>query len=319
MMIHFILPGDTLENISEKIKLENPVYLKEFHNTYCRHEDFIQKDELIPGKRLLLPDLKRINEYNARNDAPFKSLERNPEIIFDPVGFAKDFKVKIKESTYDNGKTIENSFSYTVSLKWIKSEFNEHLFYFTKDQFSNLHDTKMGYLAIESMKSLGSIEVYVNSKGELLRSSVSKPILNSFSEIMDRLYDLFPDKYAAIYLEEFEYVVLNPALFDQKVKQDYFLKTYFSSFRTPFRNGKSSFEINFNSDSLPIQQTVNSLENQSEISLVQSLADDTRNDLSFTGNLTVLKDNGLIKNMNVCQSYKQYDIKYTTDFSLESV
>lgn len=318
MMIHFILPGDTLENIAEKIKLENPVYVKEFHNTYCRHEDFIEK-ELVPGKKLLLPDLKKINDYNARNDAPFKSLERNPEIIFDPVGFSNDFKVKIKESTNDGGKIIENGFSYVASLQWIKNEFNEHLFHFSKDQFSNLHDTKMSYLAVESMNCLGSVEVYVNSKGELVRTSVKKQILNNLNEIMAKLYDLFPDKYAAIYLEEFKYVVQNPVLFDQKMKQDYFLKTYFSSFRNPFRNGKSFFEINFNSDSLPIQQTVNSLENQSEISLVQSLADDTQNDLSFTGNLTVSKDNGLVKNMNVCQSYKQYDIKYTTDFSLESV
>jgi len=320
MMIHFILPGDTLENISEKIKLENPVYLKEFHNTYCRHEDFIQKDELIPGKRLLLPDLKKINEYNARNDAPFKSLERNPEIIFNPVGFAKDFKVKIKESTYDNGKTIENSFSYTVSLKWIKSELNEHLFYFTKDQFSNLHDTKMGYLAIESMKSLGSIEVYVNSKGELLRSSVSKPILNSFSEIMDRLYDLFPDKYAAIYLEEFEYVVLNPALFDQKMKQDYFLKNYFSSFRNPFKNGKSFFDIHFNTDLLNIQQTANSSENENEISLSQSLADNNNlSNIFFKGNLTVSKNNGMTKNMDIRHSYQQYGVQYTTSFGIDGI
>jgi len=318
MMIHFILPGDTLENIAEKIKLENPVYVKEFHNTYCRHEDYIEK-ELVPGKKLLLPDLKKINDYNARNDAPFKSLERNPEIIFDPVGFSNDFKVKIKESTNDGGKIIENGFSYVASLQWIKNEFNEHLFHFSKDQFSNLHDTKMSYLAVESMNCLGSVEVYVNSKGELVRTAVKKQIWNDLNEIMAKLYDLFPDKYAAIYLEEFKYVVQNPLLFDQKMKQDYFLKTYFSSFRNPFRNGKSFFEINFNSDSLPIQQTVNSLENQSEISLVQSLADDTQNDLSFTGNLTVSKDNGLIKNMNICQSYKQYDIKYTTDFSLESV
>ncbi|OCK53400.1 hypothetical protein BA768_02345 [Chryseobacterium sp. CBo1] len=318
MMIHFILPGDTLENIAEKIKLENPVYVKEFHNTYCRHEDFIEK-ELVPGKKLLLPDLKKINDYNARNDAPFKSLERNPEIIFDPVGFSNDFKVKIKESTNDGGKIIENAFSYVASLQWIKNEFNEHLFHFSKDQFSNLHDTKMSYLAVESMNCLGSVEVYVNSKGELVRTAVKNKILNDLNGIMAKLYDLFHDKYAAIYLEEFKYVVQNPVLFDQKMKQDYFLKTYFSSFRNPFRNGTSFFEINFNSDSLPIQQTVNSLENQNEISLVQSLADDTQNDLSFTGNLTLSKDNGLIKNMNVCQSYKQYDIKYTTDFSFEAV
>lgn len=50
MIVHFILSGETLESISEEINLENPVYLKEFHNTYCAREDFIQ-DTLIPGKK----------------------------------------------------------------------------------------------------------------------------------------------------------------------------------------------------------------------------------------------------------------------------
>lgn len=49
MIIHFILSGETLESISEEINLENPRYLKEFHNQHCAREDAIH-EKLIPGK-----------------------------------------------------------------------------------------------------------------------------------------------------------------------------------------------------------------------------------------------------------------------------
>jgi hypothetical protein len=49
MTVHFILSGETLESIAEEINLENPKYLKEFHNAHCAREDFIY-DDLVPRK-----------------------------------------------------------------------------------------------------------------------------------------------------------------------------------------------------------------------------------------------------------------------------
>ena len=90
----------------------------------------------------------------------WKNLNQlNPKIVFNPIGFNEKFKTTIKESSNAEGKTVEKSFSYVASLEWIKNELGEHLFHFTKDQFSNRNDTKMESLAIESMKSLYPIEV----------------------------------------------------------------------------------------------------------------------------------------------------------------
>lgn len=316
MMIHFILPGDTLENIAEKIRLENPVYLKEFHNQHCLKEDFIVHD-LIPGKKLLLPDLAKIKAYNDKNDAPFKSLELNPKIVFNPIGFNEKFKTTIKESSNAEGKTVEKSFSYTSSLQWMKNEFDEHIFHFTKDQFSNQNDTKMGSLANESMKSLYPIEVFVNAKGEILRTALKKETLNNFKQIKEKLLDFFPDKYAKIYLEEFEYVALNLDIFNQKMKEDLFLKSYFSSFRNPFENGKSFFEIYLNQSLLSIEQTVKLTDNKEEVLLNQTLKD--KNQDNFTGKITVAKNTGMIKTLQVSHSYKEFSILYSTEFSIENI
>lgn len=318
MMIHFILPGDTVENIAEKIRLENPVYLKEFHNQHCLKEDFIV-DDLIPGKKLLLPDFSKIKAYNDKNDAPFKSLELNPKIAFDPIGFNEKFKIKIKESSNAEGKTVENRFSYIASLQWIKNEFDDHLFHFTKDQFSNQNNTKMESLAIESMKSLYPIEVFVNPKGQILRTGITREVLKNFNQIKAKLLDFFPDKYAKIYLEEFEYVVLNPYVFDQKIKEDWFLKNYFSSFRNPFENGKSFFEMYLDKTLLNVQQTAKLYDSKEEILLHQTLKSKEENQDNFTGNVTVFKNNGMIESLNAVYSYKEFSVSYSTAFSIENI
>jgi len=318
MMIHFILPGDTLENIAEKIKLENPVYLKEFHNQHCLKEDFID-DDLIPGKKLLLPDFSKIKAYNDKNDAPFKSLELNPKIVFNPIGFNEKFKTTIKESSNAGGKVVENQFSYIASLQWIKNELGEHLFHFTKDQFSNQNETKMESLAIESLRPLYPIEVFVNAKGEILRVTLKKEILNNFNQIKGKLLDLFPDKYAKIYLEEFEYVVLNPDVFNQKMKEDWFLKSYFSSFRDPFENGKSFFELYLDKILLNIQQTAKLSDNKEEILLYQTLKSKEENQNDFTGNVTVSKNDGMIRSLNALYSYKEFSVSYSTEFSIKNI
>lgn len=318
MMVHFILPGDTLQKISEEIQLENSVYLKEFHNTHCAKEDFINND-LIPGKKLLLPDLAKIKAYNSKNDAPFKSPELNPKIDFIPVGFNQNFKVFFTESKNDEGKESKRKFSYVANLKWIKDEFNEHLFYFTKDQFSNLHESKMEYMAIETFRSILPIEVYVNSKGEILRTALTKETLKKFPEIKENLLDLFPDQYAKIYIEEFEYVVLNPEIFNKKMKEDWFLKMYFSSFRNPFKNGKSFFEINLNQSVINVQQFVEKTENEDEISIHQFAVKNEENSFRLNGNLIISKENGMIQKMNLSHSYKEYFVLYTTDFNLENI
>lgn len=318
MMIHFILPGDTLENIAEKIRLENPVYLKEFHNQHCLKEDFIV-DDLVPGKKLLLPDFTKIKTYNDKNDAPFKSPELNPKIVFNPIGFNKKFKTTIKESSIIDGKTVDKSFSYITSLQWIKNELGEHLFHFTKDQFSNRNNTKMESLAIESMKYLYPIEVFVNAKGEILRTALKKETLNNFNQIKEKLLDFFPDKYAEIYLEEFEYAVLNPDIFDQKMKEDWFLKNYFSYFRNPFENGKSFFELYLEKTVLNIQQTAKLTDNKEEILLHQTLKNKEENQDDFTGNLSVSKNNGMIKSLNAVYSYKEFSVSYSTEFSIENI
>ncbi|GEN78121.1 hypothetical protein [Chryseobacterium hagamense] len=299
MTIHFILSGETLESIAEEIHLENPEYLKEFHNTRCAREDIIDK-ALVPGKKLMIPDPGKIREYNSRNDAPFKHPRLNPQIPFHPENFSRIFSV-VNKDTEDNGlEEKSNTLTYTVSLKWLRKEEDHHLFQIFKNNFSEGNGSMMADLASESIRSLNPVEVRTDFKGNVLQVSLPEETLKNFGKIKERLTDLFPDEYAKIYLDEFETVVLARHLFNLRMKEDVFIKTYFAALRNRFENGKSFLRQSVGEENIPldIQQQVESPDYDQEIVLIQN-SDPAETDQSFTGKYRLDAEAGMVKEIEI--------------------
>ena len=312
MIVHFILSGETLESISEEIKLENPKYLKEFHNQHCAKEDYIL-DELIPRKRLLIPDIDKIREYNNRNDAPFKAPELNPKLNFNPENFSKIYAVVINETKEIESIKETNRINYTVSLKWIKTENDNHIFHIFRNNFSEEKGSMMADLAAESIRLLNPIEVKTNVKGEVLDIAVQQKTIDNFKNIKERLIDLFPDQYAGIYIEEFEFITLNKDLFDQRMKEDTFIKAFFPSLRSQFTDGKSFFEYQIEDDILlGIQQKVENINHKEEIIIKQSIQK-LEKDKNFNGKYILDTETGMIKELNISYFISQYGVKYSTE------
>jgi len=314
MIVHFILSGETLESISEEINLENPKYLKEFHNTHCAKEDFIY-DELIPRKKLLIPDLNKIKEYNSKNDAPFKNPNLNPVLPFKPENFSKIFSVKnIQTEERDNDKKT-NILTYTVSVKWIEKENNFHIFHIFKNNFSDQQGSMMADLASECIRSLNPIVVKTNEKGEVIYVSLSEETIDNFEKIKAKLIDLFPDKYAAIYINEFSFAVLNKDLFNERMQKDVFIKTYFASVRNSFFNGKSYLMQSIGEENMEIeiQQKVDSENYIDEIILNQNSKPQT--DSNFKGKYILDTEKGLVNNIEISHSIFQFGV--TTNSVIE--
>ncbi|WP_294304176.1 hypothetical protein [uncultured Chryseobacterium sp.] len=308
MTIHFILSGETLESISEEIHLENPKYLKEFHNAHCAREDMIH-EELVPGKKLMIPDLTKIREYNSRNDAPFKNPKLNPEIPFHPENFSRIFSVVSKE-TEDNGlEEKSNTLTYTVSLKWLRKEGDYHFFQMFKNNFSEGNGSMMADLAAESMRSLNPIEVKTDLKGRVLNVSLPEETIRNFRQIKERLNDLFPDPYAKIYLDEFEMAVLDRSLFGSRMKEDVFIKSYFATIRNGFKNGKSFLMQSIGEENIlvDIQQKVESPDYDQEMVLIQAL--DQEEDKNFTGKYTLYTDSGMVKTLEIRYIISLFGVK----------
>jgi hypothetical protein len=65
MITYIALPNDSLEKIASDLKIENPIYLREFHNIHCaKHERFF--GDLRTGQSLLLPFGNEIKELNKK-------------------------------------------------------------------------------------------------------------------------------------------------------------------------------------------------------------------------------------------------------------
>lgn len=316
MIVHFILSGETLESISEEIHLENPKYLKEFHNTYCAREDFIH-DTLIPGKKLLIPGINKVQEYNSLNDAPFKNPKLNPEIPFSPENFSRIYAVVNKE-LYENELEKKHAvLTYTVSVKWIRNENGFHLFHLFKNNFSDGQGNMMTDLASESIRSLNPLEIKTDLKGNVVAIQLTRQTVDHFGKIMERLSNLFPDKYAEIYLDEFERAVRNRNIFNARMKNDVFIKNYFASVRNSFVNGKSVCQQSVGEENTDIilRQKIENPEYDNEIVIFQDLEDHER-DMAFSGKYTLYTKTGLIKNIDLYYMISQFGFKNTSFFTV---
>lgn len=319
MTVHFILSGETLESISEEINLENPKYLKEFHNKHCAKEDIIHRD-LIPGRKLLVPHINIIREYNSRNDAPFKHPKLNPDIPFVPENFSRIYTVTNKE-TYENSlENHENTLSYTVSVKWIRSENNYHIFHLFKNNFSEELGSMMADLASESIRSINPVQVKTDLKGNILNVGITQQTKDNFRKIKERLHDRFPDQYAKIYLDEFEMIVLNEELFNIRMREDIFIKNYFASVRNPFKNGKAFLHQLVGEESIKInlQQKVQNSGYDTEMVILQTL-EQPEDDFSFAGKYTLQTDTGMAKVIIIDYAISQFDAKNYSSFIMKEL
>lgn len=319
MIVHFILHGETLESIAEDIKLENPLYLKEYHNRRCAREDVIV-DRLVPGKRLLIPADSDIAQYNLRNDAPFKSPDRNPEIPFQPQQLNRKYSVGIVEKAYGEQEVSQQAVFYDVLLQWMGFEEGYHLFQYSKLSFYNRKDGILGELAEDCIKSLNPIEIKTDPRGKMTGIRMSPEVSNRFKEIKDRLLDLYPGPYAKTYIEEFAYAVQNPEIFNERMQDDIFIKTYFAPIRTPFRNGTSRYPFPLSGPgiSLAIIQAAEPSGQPSELLLSQKTEPDSAlHGALYSGQYTIRKEDGLITGIRIDYGYTEYGSRNTTQIIVD--
>ncbi|WP_346986267.1 hypothetical protein [Chryseobacterium sp. POE27] len=316
MIVHFILSGETLESISEEIQLENPEYLKEFHNKHCAREDFIY-DNLIPRKKLLIPDIDKISEYNSRNDAYFKNPRLNPVLPFRPENFSKIYAVTNKEIEENLLDRQQNTLTYTVSVKWIRNEDDSHIFHLFKNNFSDEQGSMMADLASESVRSLNPLEIKTDRKGNIINVSLTQHTMDQFKKIKERLNDLFPDQYAKIYLDEFEFAILNKEIFAERMREDVFIKNYFASLRNTFINGKSYLQQSIGEENTPVdlQQKIANADYDEEIILLQTPIS-SGSEMSFSGKYTLNTHTGMVKNIDIQHSIFQFGVKNFSFFTL---
>lgn len=306
------MPGETLESISKNIKLENPVYLKEYHNSHCTAFDFIHEN-LVSGKKLLIPNLTKIQFYNSKNDAPSKLAEQNPVISFKPENLNVKYKISVAQSSEVDGKKTDSEFSYVVELIWKEKIGNSHHFSFTKTEIKDRSQTKMSTIATACIESLNPLEIVVSEEGVLLDVRLSEKIRENFSDKKTFLEDQFPDQYSKIYLDKFEWNVLNPENFKDKMKTDWFLKTYFAPFRRKFTNGISKYHIVLQDEPVNIIQKGF----QNENIIIHAEMADPIPELNYMAEYQLNSETGIIENYHFKMLSEEFGTSYSTDFKAQ--
>ena len=205
MITYMTLPGDTLEKIASDLKVENPVYLKEFHNTCCaRHDRLTEPVQLNAGMLLHIPfgdDIKKLNR---------KISENGDSLYYHPPYGKIPFKIALLEGSYTIrhqkylDSTLLNNYSYQTELKYLKSEKDQH--FFTVKIFGSMKDghesdSKISSLAKACAAIIFPLEIRTNETGKLISAEFCRPETAVKNEL-ELLKKYFTDQWSASYIDQ---------------------------------------------------------------------------------------------------------------------
>ncbi|WP_312994203.1 hypothetical protein [Chryseobacterium flavum] len=205
MITYMTLPGDTLEKIAADLKVENPVYLKEFHNTYCaRHNRLAEPVQLYPGTLLHIPFGDEINILNQQINDRGDSLYYHPphgKMIYQIPLLGGAYT--IRHQKYQDG-ILQAGYQYQTELKYLRAEKNDHFFslqIFGSGKDGMESDSKMAGLAKACAAILFPVEIRVNSALELTDVKFYHPE-SAIKNELDTLKKYFTDNFSASYIDQ---------------------------------------------------------------------------------------------------------------------
>ncbi len=207
MITYITLPGDTLEKLSDDLKIENPKYIKEFHNTHCpKHERF--QDDLKPGQHLLLPFGNEITTLNN------KIIENGDSLYYHPPHGKIPFQIpllngkyKINHQRFRDEESLTN-YQYEIDLSYIHFEDTHHIFSIQMSDFKKEgteRDTKISSLAKACVEILYPLEILLDKEGEIKDIQLTKPG-NLIKDNLQTLKSYFTDSYSNTYINQMKLI-----------------------------------------------------------------------------------------------------------------
>lgn len=208
MITYITLPGDTLEKISSDLKIENPIYIREFHNIHCaKHERF--HADIKPGQSLLLPFGNEIIALNK------KIIENGDSLYYHPSHGKIPFQIPLLKGKYNinHQKFLDDEmltdYQYQLKLDYIKFESNHHIFTLQMSDFKKEgkeSDTKISSLAKACIEILYPLEIWLNEEGELKEVRLTSSE-NSIKDQLEVLKSYFTDQYSDSYINQMKLVI----------------------------------------------------------------------------------------------------------------
>lgn len=203
MITYMTLPDDTLEKIASNLKVENPTYLRDFHNKHCAVNDRLAEPvKMKPGMLLLIPfgdEILRLNqEINKNGDS----------LYYHPPHGKIPYSIPLLSGVYaithqklENG-IIQNKYSYQIELKYLRAEQDDHFFslqIFGSHKNGTESDSKMSSLSKASAAILFPVEIRVDKTGKItdIKFFHSQTVIKNE---LDALKKYFTDDLSASYI-----------------------------------------------------------------------------------------------------------------------
>ncbi|WP_426478513.1 hypothetical protein ACP3T3_03340 [Chryseobacterium sp. CBSDS_008] len=242
MIIYYAKSGQSLADLCNEIRLENPEYLRDYHNQKCSKLERFDGD-ILQGMKLYIPSSTEILELNKKirdNNQSFYDLPAKGKFPF-------DFKLwegayQVTQTAYsDNTILAKYENKVKLDLEGIKNGYYHFLFSafdFRKNE--NISDSKVDTLAKMCIGIIYPIRYSIDPEGKLINIVLTKKTEDIVSEL-DTIKNFFPDLYSCDYIEKMKGIIESPEIISQKFKNTLFNSFMFGIFyRTQLGNWVTS-------------------------------------------------------------------------------
>ncbi|WP_250255119.1 hypothetical protein [Chryseobacterium sp. Marseille-Q3244] len=244
MIIYYVKERQSLVELCRELQLENPEYLKEYHNQNCSLTERFEGD-LTRGMKLYIPSSQEVLEINK------KIREENKSFYNFPVNGRFPFEFKLWVGTYQITQTtysddiILTKYDNKIRLHFegIKNGYYHFLFSaFDFRRNEDTSDTKADALAQMCIETIYPIRYVIDIDGKLMDVVLTKKTEDIISEL-DAIKNFFQDQYSSGYIEKIKDVVANPETISKKFKNTLLNTFMFGEFYRTKLEGWTDSEI----------------------------------------------------------------------------
>lgn len=231
MMIYSIQPGQTFTELSDIFHIENPGYLRDFHNEHCPSPERYTGDR-IEGNRIFVPSAQEVIEMNLR-------IRDNKDSCY---GFPEEgrypFAYNLWSSIYRASHTVyfndqcKDDYTYTIRLDFEEEKSGNRHFLCTVSDFrknGESSDTKVSELSGRCIGMIYPVRLVTGPEGELLKVEyMGEP--GSAEGKLEALQQYFPDPFSSEYIRSFKDTLAMPDEISRKFERTLFCAFAFGSF-----------------------------------------------------------------------------------------
>lgn len=233
MIIYFIKSGETVETIAKDLNIENPKYLREYHNAHCNILDRILENGSVRfSQRFCIPSAKEIEDINVlirKRGESLRYLLPKGKFPFNVQLISGEYS--IKQTEIENGVS-KSEYAYRIDLQYIKKENDQHHFHFSVTDWEKdgeEPDDKINSLASDIAKIIYPVTLIVDEAGNFVAAQPK----NDENEIITQLEGLKKYHYgslAALQIDRMKDRVTDPQVIEHSLKKIMALQFLFIPF-----------------------------------------------------------------------------------------